>query len=157
MAWKKLNSWIGGRLSLNIEIISYKIKLHLSAKQTITPTIKIHHPYIVDNFPQHLHPNSVYYKRLISYKVQSWIMPRGYSLKPNFTKNTIIKVPHGRAKRYWGELAVLASCHPKGRGIEPLLRLRSDEMDNRVTHFASSLAVINLHSLGERSPKLCGG
>ena len=27
-------------------------------------------------------------------------------------------------------------------GIEPLFRLRSDEMDNRVTHFASSLVVI---------------
>ena len=33
---------------------------------------------------------------------------------------------------------------PKGRGIEPLLRLRSDEMDNRVTHFASSLVVIKV-------------
>jgi len=33
---------------------------------------------------------------------------------------------------------------PRGRGIEPLLRLRLDEMDNRVTHFASSLVVIKL-------------
>ena len=31
-----------------------------------------------------------------------------------------------------------------GRGIEPLLRLCSDEMDNRVTHFASSLVVIKV-------------
>ncbi|PIR88130.1 MAG: hypothetical protein COU10_00885 [Candidatus Harrisonbacteria bacterium CG10_big_fil_rev_8_21_14_0_10_45_28] len=33
---------------------------------------------------------------------------------------------------------------PKGRGIEPLRRLRSDEMDNRVTHFASSPVVIKV-------------
>ena len=31
-----------------------------------------------------------------------------------------------------------------GRGIEPLLRLRSDEMDNGVIHFESSLVVIKV-------------
>jgi len=54
-----------------------------------------------------------------------------------------IKVPRGRVKRYWAEFALLALCRLKGQDFEPLLRLRSDEMDNRVTHFASSLVVIN--------------
>ncbi|PIR88080.1 MAG: hypothetical protein COU10_01110 [Candidatus Harrisonbacteria bacterium CG10_big_fil_rev_8_21_14_0_10_45_28] len=61
---------------------------------------------------------------------------------PRQPQTRAIKIPHGRAKRYWAELASLALCRLKGQDFEPLLRLRSDEMDNRVTHFASSLVVI---------------
>ena len=39
---------------------------------------------------------------------------------------------------------MLALTALRGGVLEPLLRLHSDEMDNRVTHFASSLVVIKV-------------
>jgi len=68
----------------------------------------------------------------------------GFSRGRDLIRKGRIKIPHGRAKRYWAEFASLALCRLKGQDFEPLLRLRSDEMDNRVTHFASSLVVIKV-------------